>query len=1005
MRVARLSFVSTALFCGLTVACWAAPADREDDSLDFLHLMQAEGFADISVEYLYGLKEQPNAPKEVVELWDLEMSRSKRAAAKLAYNETKGKQLLDEAKVHLDKFIKDHPNHPKAIQEAAVASEKLAEEAQYEILLADYITDKTQIAASLEKAHKLLDEVRPRFVKSLEVSEAEQKKLTPKSGQKKLVEARFLVGENRLTICMIDFYLAQSMKISNPAERTGRLGNLAKEFDDIFQKFRESDSLLEKRAHFWTGRVLQEQGKLKEAKDVYEEVSAADPANIQDSDSTNPNRLQIRAKTGLEPFFAEVEFSYLKALHTLAASEYLKETREWRVTHKQNSEAVAAYQAISFELAKDRKAAFDKGDKVAGKEALKILSEMAKIPSPYQAEAIKLRHVLNPTSSAEDVFEEELMAAQESIDAKKWSEAVEHYETAAKSAAKSKSATPERIKDIYNTIVQCKHHEAVELYKAKKVDDSIKLMRETMVSPIYRNTAAAPQAAQFLVTIQHFQYLSAPEKTAAEKQAKADLAAKTISTAEAIVKAWPTLKEVPDAARIIKLRVLIDQQKLKEADDLIKQIDPQSPDYAKSQFVVGFAHWHDYRLAKRDIEGGSKDAALKEKGDEHRKLALEYMKRSADALSASRQKDAPMPKELVDVLLQLADISAEGNDFKGAIFYYQPLIDDFGKRGSKALDETTLRLFTAAAKAYMQINDMTNAAKVGEKLLELGPDEATVNFSLMNFAKRLDVERRKLEDQLASGDDPAVREKQQSFSQLLEKIMTNLAGRTNVSAVGMVWMAKTCSQIGTDSMDTLAAEQVNKILERAKTDQDFSEQIKTARPGLQTLAITIQARRGKYNEAEKQADELVKEHPRALEPRITLATILQKEAEHAPEKYAEAISAWDFLRTKLERVPDKRSGGKMKEYYDALYNESFCFYSMAKKNNVKEDAKKGLALISPVLKLDPKIQGPKRDRELSSKFFALGDHLADFLGIEKPSKAAVAKPKPTEPSPPPDAAL
>ena len=44
--------------------------------------MQKDGFADIAIDYLNDLKNDPNAPPEIMQLWDLEMSKSMRVKAK-----------------------------------------------------------------------------------------------------------------------------------------------------------------------------------------------------------------------------------------------------------------------------------------------------------------------------------------------------------------------------------------------------------------------------------------------------------------------------------------------------------------------------------------------------------------------------------------------------------------------------------------------------------------------------------------------------------------------------------------------------------------------------------------------------------------------------------------------------------------------------------------------------------------------------------------------------------
>ena len=214
----------------------------KDDPLEFLHLLQKEGYSDVAVDYLDQLKADPNAPKEIMDLWDLEMSRSKKEAAKQAYSDAKAKQLNEESKALLERFIKANPDKPEAIQEAARWSEERALEAQYAVLRSTYITDKAEKAKLLADARKTFEEIRPRFVQAEKASRELLHKSrlkeprTPREFRERAT-AEVMLGENRLTVAMVDFYLAYTLE---GAERTAALTKSIKEFDAIYQDYREA---------------------------------------------------------------------------------------------------------------------------------------------------------------------------------------------------------------------------------------------------------------------------------------------------------------------------------------------------------------------------------------------------------------------------------------------------------------------------------------------------------------------------------------------------------------------------------------------------------------------------------------------------------------------------------------------------------------------------------------------------------------------------------------------
>ena len=88
-------------------------AGREQP-LRFLHALQENGYGDMAVEYLKMLAKQPDLPPEVRDVWDLEMSKSLKAAAADAFDAKEYEALMDESQKYLAKFIKEKPDHPDA---------------------------------------------------------------------------------------------------------------------------------------------------------------------------------------------------------------------------------------------------------------------------------------------------------------------------------------------------------------------------------------------------------------------------------------------------------------------------------------------------------------------------------------------------------------------------------------------------------------------------------------------------------------------------------------------------------------------------------------------------------------------------------------------------------------------------------------------------------------------------------------------------------------------------
>ncbi|MGO9113503.1 MAG: hypothetical protein ACLP9L_30090 [Thermoguttaceae bacterium] len=969
-----------------------------DDPLEFLHLLQREGYADVAIDYLDQIKTDPNAPKDVMEIWDLEMSRSKNEAAKDAYSPSQARQLTTDSKALLDRYAKAHPDRPEAIQEMAKWSVEQALEAQYLVLRATYSTDKEEKAKLRADARKIFEQIRPGFVAAYQASVKLQDSLPPKATARQRENAAIIVGENRLTVVMVDFYLAQSQE--DGPQRTAALTKLIKDFDAIYQDYREA--FLGWKAHFFHGRILQELGQISEAKDIYEEVAACDEHNIEDlGDSKQTTRLKTLKRTGLEDFFADVEQYYLQTLYQVSKKDYLEEIRTWRAAHKALSEKCYGYQALTLEYAKNcleigktkgvNKASFDR-------EALKLLGEVTPVLSPYQQDAIKLRRQLNPNATPEQGFEDAVIDGNAALENKKWAEAIACYEKAISTKTKPNKR---RLAEVEDALVGCYHNLAVQLYQKGKVDEAIATAKRAL-KPEFLQAKTAPGIAVFLLTVQYNQCREAADRSNAEKKAKSELIAKVSNTAKSIIKFWPA-KEEGDAARIMLMRLAQAQGNMAEADKILSEINPSSKEYPTALTTMGYSHWTRYKDAKKQAKADAeKKIAIDKdriaKRDEDRRQAVDYTEKAVKALNASWTPDAAMPLALREAQMLLAGIYIEGEDFKQAGSLYKPLIDDILKDSSQPLDETALLIFEGAGQAFLQLGDVENVATVGTKLTELGSDQAQVNRAIIAFAIALEKVRKKAMTESDSAE-PAVlgvgASKLKSLTDLQEKIMINLSKREKLSSNDMVWIVKTSSNLGTDEAKAAAAELIERIIDKANNDQSFEKEIEKAKPALQSLGATIQAERGQYDKAKDLIDQLIQTYPRKLEPRVSQAKILTEWAAKDSSKYGDAIAKWDTLRMKLERVStgSKIDDSKIDPKYEVILNEADCFYKMSQKTKSKDDAKKGLDLLSPYLNLDPKIRTPNDEyKEISLKYFQLGGKLADFLGVPRPIRPKTRRP-------------
>ena len=151
---------------------------------------------------------------------------------------------------------------------------------------------------------------------------------------------------------------------------------------------------------------------------------------------------------------------------------------------------------------------------------------------------------------------------------------------------------------------------------------------------------------------------------------------------------WPGKPEADDARMLLGLLYLFNNK----VDDALKQFDqvnPKADRYTKALYLSGQTYWNRYSQAKQgEIKRDKKLVAA------DRQKALESFSKCVDLLRRAFSS-GPMPKELKDAMLALAEINLEGNDGKASAPLFQQLVDDVQKSKPDKLDKQTQRIFLA----------------------------------------------------------------------------------------------------------------------------------------------------------------------------------------------------------------------------------------------------------------------------------------------------------------------
>jgi tetratricopeptide (TPR) repeat protein len=921
----------------VALAVLTALGAADERYLDFVHRLQERGYGEISIQYLDRLNALPDPPDEVREVWELEMGKSLRIAADEAPNADQTQKRLADALAHIDKFLKENADHPAAAEALAALGDISMQRGQLLIKSARNATDKTKQGELFTNARAAFEESRPRFVQSVEryqsylrellpaAPETPKKDTTKKATTKAITKrpprptskaARDAAAERqetemnwldaRLKLALVDYYVAQTYSDPKDAARIKSFEQAAVGFDGIFQQYRTYEIGLY--AHMWEGKSRDELGDLKTAEAIYDEVLV-----------NAPESGQPQAATTLDPLFAQVEMFRLQLLLKKGdVNGFTEAAAAWLRFHQQ-ARRTAGYQGIALELAKTQIA---QAEKAAADErrrlftaALRSLSDITKVQSEYQQEAILLRRKYQEEvkgSTSEIVsLDEGLTVGNSAARSGQWEEAVAAYGRAAEFAAKDKD--PERLVDARFRLA---HAQFMAGKVAEAADTAEEIARKNLAS------RTAPQAAALATSAALALYSTAQDKAPALDR--------LMKMANYTIDHWPDRPEADDA------RIALGQSNLVRGDldaaiTVFEQIKPGSERYASALHNAGYAYWRSYVANKQKTE-------LLDKAKAAIGASLEAQKK------ALKTGDTPT-RQILDSQLLMAEILLETNQADEAVVLLDPLIETIRSAKLEGLDSTTLRTLVAGLRGYIAVGNLTKAGEVQAIVGQIGSDSPQVNAVLVEFAKLLAKD--------AVGDTKtaeSAQAAQKGMHEVFIRLLDQLAQRKQHSLANMIYIADSYARAGVPEK---AREQYQRIIKAAEEDPSLQSG-NAAIVRVRAQLVGLLRNEGQFEEAMKQVDQLLKANPRDLAPMMEKGHILQAWAEKDPKRYGDAIGHWSGLRTTLSRMQRKPP-----EYYDVVYNAAACLVAQAKQTQDKSKALQAEQLIKSSLVLSPNLNGPE----------------------------------------------
>ena len=496
---------------------------------------------------------------------------------------------------------------------------------------------------------------------------------------------------------------------------------------------------------------------------------------------------------------------------------------------------------------------------------------------------------------------------------------------------------------------------ARELYNKGKLKECIEAVSQIVFKDserkvVRRESNAASQSAALAVQAALNLYVNAsPDE-------KEDALRRLTGMAEFTESNWPDNPEADDA-RIFRGQAKLFDNEVQEAIDIFERVNPKSARYPQAMYFAGHNYARLYLVEKNRPDGQRDEARI----NGYRGKAVERLGAGLDVLNKQVEPGRPLPDYFLELQLLLAQLHADAGNQTEAAALYQPLIEIVKADKPEEFDRTTVSIFLGGVRAYAALGQFDKAGETAGLLIELGPDVQNVNDVLVGFASLLDNERKKavavvteLEATTKKAETEAAKRQLASVGKLLGDMLLKLSQRKEVSLWGMVFIADGLNKIGKTAE---AGSQYQKIIGRVESDPDFAEKAKKAMTRVRAQLIGLLRKEGKFAEALEQADQLIKDNPRALEPLMEKGRILEGWAEIEPKRYGDAVAHWVMIRNRLQAMRKKPS-----EYYDVMYNVAACLVRQAElteDNAAKLDsAKKAEQVLKAALVLSPKLNGP-----------------------------------------------
>jgi hypothetical protein len=892
----------------LTLVGWA-PVRGEDTrtSSQFVMGLRERRLYDIATEYLEQLRTAPDTPDDLRQTIDYEQALILLDDAAHSGDLTARKLMLDEARDKLAAFTKAFPNHPLASEALVQRARLLVERGHLSVLFGEETENKAEKEGKLIEARKSFDEARIAYGQAEEKLQATFKTFPPfiPEGDPRKQErdrAHTALMDSQLQKAIVDYEQGQTF-LPNSPERKALLAKGQTAFEDLYKKYRTQFAGLA--AQMWQAKCYEESGDpidLNKAMGIYNMLlEHGDP--------------RLRGLQRHVSYFKIIALAKRKEF-ALAADECVRWLQRYNAPEeKRSNEGIG----VQFELAKNIMAQMPEITKDADKATAKrrvadLLGEVVRFSSPFKSEALKVLKEVKPSAAVrfEDVaklnYEDAMGQADQAISAHEWTKAVALLKQAVRklnpSKAPDKAILPRynmafcyyMNKDFYEAAVICEH-----------------LARR------YPNSPLGSKATEIAMASYADAY-----NTFTEIDRGADLKNLT-EMAEYTAATWPNTDQ-GDVAKMTLGQIYHGTGLYPKAIASFESIREKSSKWVEAMSRVGASHW---MLSLRLRQNGDAKGADAEVEKAIAVLKASYKGRLDNGATLAEPG-------LVSNACDIADIYLDTGKPAEALALLDPIAKAQAPDAKGTLQG---RLLSTMLRCHIS-NNQVDLAQTDMVALEKAGGGGTLTQLYFSLGKLIEKEMEKLKGR---NDIAGLARMQQSYQKFLSALVAAKAGQTYDS---LEWAGENMLKLN-HAKD--AADVFNTILKTYTADPKF-----LALPNANDLLLRTKLKLSNalrdqrdFGTADTLVSDLLKEHPKAIEPRIEEGLLLEAKALAGQGDWNASYSKWRSLALLL-------AGSRQKplEYYDAWWHAGFALFKEGKTALAEQT-------LNSVKRLSPKLGGPE----------------------------------------------